>query len=278
MKKIWITIALLSFFLFVAVSFGHKGMHVYKVGVGQILFPAILDELSSARVTFVGEKHDNPGHHKTQLEVIKGLHEKGFSLIVGLEMFTARDQKKLEAWAEGSINEKDFALVFKQNWGFDWGLYRDIFLFARNEKIPLIGLNVPREITRKVARGGFQSLNDKDLEALPPGISCDLDQRYMDFIRRLYSFKGGKDKSFVNFCEAQVVWDQSMAWYLAKNLKKNPTKKAVVLAGAVHSWKYGISRQLQKYLNLESKVILPGLPGDYQNISTEDADYLVLHL
>ena len=187
-------------------------------------------------------------------------------------------KKKLDAWVKGNINEKDFAQVFKQNWGFNWLLYRDIFLYARNEKIPLIGLNVPREIARKVARGGFQSLSDNDLATLPPGISCDLDQRYMDFIRRLYSFKGGKDKNFVNFCEAQVVWDQSMAWYLAKNLEENTTRKAVVLAGSVHSWKHGISRQLQKYANFESRVVLPGPPGDYQNISTEDADYIVFHM
>ncbi|MCK7512360.1 MAG: ChaN family lipoprotein [Desulfobacterales bacterium] len=35
-----------------------------------------------------------------------------------------------------------------------------IFEYARAQRIPMIGLNVPREITRQVARGGFQSLTE----------------------------------------------------------------------------------------------------------------------
>lgn len=270
-------IVLSGCFLFAASSFGHEGLHVYKIGFGQISFQEMLDEISSVKVVFVGEKHGNTDHHIIQLNVIKGLHQKDIQLAIGLEMFMASDQEKLDGWVAGKIKEKAFVKIFKKNWGIDWKYYRDIFVYARDNSIPLTGLNVPREITKKVARQGFQSLNREELEALPPGITCDLDQRYKDFIRRLFKVKGGKEKAFNYFCEAQVVWDQSMAWHLADSLEKNPSRKTVVLAGAIHAWKYGISRQLQRYATVKDSVILPDLPGDYHTITIKDADYLALN-
>ena len=57
---------------------------------------------------------------------------------------------------------------------------------------------------------------------------------------------GTQEKEFVNFCEAQMVWDKSMAWHLMGYLKKNPDTTMVVLAGVGHAWKRGISEQLDE--------------------------------
>jgi len=265
----------LSLILGASCAGGHEEVMVFRFGVGQVSLPDMIDDISSAKVVFVGEKHNNPNHHRTQFDVIKGLEEKGIPLSVGLEMFPAQNQQQLDDWINGKTSEKDFVRVFQQNWGFDYKLYRDIFRYARERKIPLIGLNVPHGITRKVARDGFESLSDRELEALPPGISCDLDQRYRDFIQRLFDLKGGPGKTFISFCEAQVIWDQTMAWHLADYLKKNPGRTVVVITGSVHAWKYGISRQLKKYIKADDKIILPDLPADYNSISKADADYLV---
>jgi uncharacterized iron-regulated protein len=144
-------------------------------------------------------------------------------------MFPKKDQKILDDWVSGKVKEKDFNSAFDKSWGFGWDLYKDILLYARNKKIPLIGLNVPKEITRKVALRGFQSLSGEELSELPPGITCQHDQRYMDFIRRIFDQEIHNEGTFRNFCEAQVIWDQSMAWHLSQYLKENPEKQVVVL-------------------------------------------------
>jgi hypothetical protein len=69
--------------------------------------------------------------------------------------------------------------AFARNWSQDWHLYRDIFLYCRERSIPLVGLNVPRSITRKVARNGFESLNSEEIGKLPP-IVCRVDRDYED--------------------------------------------------------------------------------------------------
>ena len=268
---------LFSFFFLTTTCQSNINSQIIKLGIGETTFPAMIKEISSARVIFLGENHTDINHHKNHLDIIKTLHEKGLPIAVGLEMFQKKDQKILDDWVSGRMKEKDFIPIFYENWGYGWGLYKDIFLYARNKKIPLIGLNVPREITRKVAQRGFKSLSREELSELPPGITCDLDQRYMDFIKRIFEHKGNNDDTFRNFCEAQVIWDQSMAWYLSQYLKANPDRLVTVLSGTVHAWIYGIPRQLQKFITVKYRVILPDIPGDYSTITRDDADYMVIH-
>ena len=268
---------LFSFFFLTTTCQSNINSQIIKLGIGETTFPAMIKEISSARVIFFGENHTDINHHKNQLDIIRALYEKGLPVAVGLEMFPKKDQKRLDDWVSGRIKEKNFIPIFYENWGYGWGLYKDIFLYARNKKIPLIGLNVPREITRKVAQRGFKSLSMEELSELPPGITCELDQRYMDFIKRIFEHKGNNDDTFRNFCEAQVIWDQSMAWYLSQYLKANPDRLVTVLSGTVHAWKYGIPRQLQKFITVKYRVILPDIPGDYRTVTRDDTDYMVIH-
>jgi uncharacterized iron-regulated protein len=254
------------------------GRRIIRIKDGETTsFQEMVNDISAARIIFIGEQHDDPSHHKTQLDVIKALYEKGKPLAIAMEMFKRENQHELDAWIKGEIPEKKFIPLFLRNWGGGWGLYRDIFLFSREKKIPLIALNVPEEITRKVGRTGFQSLSDEELAKLPPGVTCELDQQYMDHLVRIFMFKGSIEKSFFFFCEAQVLWDQSMAWYLSDYMKNNPERTVVVLAGAIHAWKYGIPKQTRRYISDEERVIIPDLPVEEESISVNDADYLVKH-
>jgi uncharacterized iron-regulated protein len=242
-----------------------------------ISFRDMVEEVSSAEVIFIGEKHDDPAHHKTQLDVIKALYETGSHLAIGLEMFRNNHQKTLDAWIAGKVPERSFFPIFLENWGFGWELYRDIFFFAREHDIPLIGLNVPNEITRKVGKKGFRSLTDEELMQLPPGVTCELNEEYMDHLMEVFQYKKSSDREFLYFCEAQVLWDQAMAWYLSEYMKNNPGRTVIVLAGAIHAWKYGIPKQKQRYISVEHRVIVPELPVGRESISENDADYLMTY-
>ena len=159
-----------------------------------------------------------------------------------------------------------------------WPLYQDIFLYIREHEIPLIGLNISNDVVRKVAQQGFGSLSAAEKKALPPGISCRVDAKYMEFIRQAYAEHSGSDRPFLNFCEAQMVRDKSMAWRLIAYQKKNPKRTMVVLAGVGHAWKRGIAEQVNLESQLSIRSILPYLPGqvDQYSVTTGDADYVLL--
>lgn len=277
-------IKVISLFLFLSVIFmavtncsGDDRMMRTSDGKS-ITFKAMIEDIRNARVIFVGETHNSKKDHEFQLAIIKALRRSGVAQAIGLEMFRAESQNVLDQWVGGGLELKEFLKAYYDNWGVEWPFYRDIFLYSREHRIPMIGLNVPADITRKVSREGFSSLTREELKKLPPGISCNVDERYMDFIRRAYGAHRAREKSFVNFCEAQMVWDKAMAWHLAGFLKAHQERVVVVLAGVGHSWKRGIPGQLEELSKGNSRVILPEIPGsiDKSVALSQDADYILL--
>jgi uncharacterized iron-regulated protein len=235
----------------------------------------IIADLQLTQAVFVGEAHDNPGHHRAQLQLIRELHRTGTNISIGLEMFREEGQADLDRWVQGEISEQDFKEVFEEHWS-NWPLYRDIFIYAREEQIPLLGLNIPRALVKQVARSGFNSLTPEQRVDLPLA-SCNVSPEYRQFIRRTLSGHPLDGTAFEYFCEAQILWDAGMAVNLEKHLLANPEQVVVVLAGSGHAWKHGMPEQLLRRGDYRTRVLLPETPGriDLSNTGADEADYLL---
>jgi len=252
---------------------------VLRISDGRVItFTQMIKDMRNSNIIFVGEAHTDTEHHKAQLQVIKALEALPVTVAVGLEMFTSGSQNELNRWLAGKMKDEAFMRTYMDNWGYPWEYYRDIFLYAKKHRISMIGLNVSPEITQKVSQSGFASLTPGELRQLPPQISCDIDERYMDFIKKVYESHGMQSKSFIHFCEAQMIWDKVMAWNLARYLTQDPRTTVVVLAGTGHAWKRGIPEQLRRQHEFRYKVVLPEIPDriNTSTITTEDADYILL--
>jgi uncharacterized iron-regulated protein len=241
-----------------------------------VRFVRLIEETRGAHLIFVGENHDRMADHRFQLKVITALKNAGVPLAIGLEMFTAGNQGDLDRWVAGKLDRKRFIASYYRNWGMAWSLYRDIFLYARANGIPLIGINVPREIPRKVAREGFTALTPAERRELPTGITCNVGPAYMALIRRAYAAHMESEESFVRFCEAQMLWNKTMARHLGEYLRSHPGATVVVLAGSGHAMKPGIPEEVRKETGVGATVILPA-DDDYsrETVTVTDADYLV---
>ncbi len=273
MKKI--LFSLLSFGLSLGLCLT-AAAHSYDLNARQVTtFSEIIADLRLVQVVFIGEMHGVAAHHSAQLQVIKALHDGGTQVSIGLEMFRQDGQEALDRWVAGDMDEFEFGGIFLQNWS-NWHAYRDIFIFARDKKIPLRGLNIPREIVRQVAREGFDSLSDGQQNLLPL-TSCNVSPEYRDFIRRSLQGHADNGSAFEHFCEAQILWDASMAEKVAEYLQQHPQRLVVVLAGNGHSWKHGIDEQLSRIGTYRTRVLLPEVPGriDLLHIDSDDADYLL---
>ena len=234
-------------------------------------------ELKTKRIVLVGEHHNNIRHHINQLEVIRALHEAGAKVAVGMEMFRSDSQKYLGQWVAGKIPEKEFEKIYYANWNYNWSLYRPILQYARENRIPVLGLNVSRKITRQVARQGFQSLN-KEQRGKLKDVACRVDKVYRDFIKRAHGAHAHGNLNFEYFCESQLVWDNIMAINSLDYIRNNPDSTVVLIAGNGHVWKGGIPTQLNKRSFTAYAVILPEIPGvvEKNTISLRDTDYIFL--
>ena len=278
-----LAIILLSAVVMVCAADAHKNQYdqrLYDLALGQEThLSEAVQKLKRNRIILVGEHHSITRHHEAQLSVIRALHESGIKVAVGLEMFRSDSQEALDRWINGDINEEKFQQVYYENWNYPWSAYRMIFEFTREEKIPLIGLNVSRKITRQVSRQGFKSLTAAQRGELS-NISCRVDKEYMEYIKNAFGGHTHGQLNFNYFCEAQLVWDNVMAINSLNYLEKNPDSVVVILTGTGHARKGAIPRQIRSRSDVPHAVILPAVTGmvDLNTISSKDADYIILDL
>ena len=261
-------------------GFSHEPLKLYDISERSIKsLGSIVPLLAESKFVLVGEHHNEPAHHEAQLKIIRSLVESGAPVAVGLEMFRADSQEALGRWVAGELPERSFREIYEGNWGFPWALYRDIFLYAKEKQVPLVGLNVPRALTRQVARYGFLSLTPEQ-KGLLPFIECKVDPEYMEFIKRAHGAHAHGNMNFEHFCEAQLVWDKAMAIYAIQYSNARPGYTMVILAGTAHVWKKGIPVQLEERSFMPYTVILPEVPGSIERskAAVDDADYLILGL
>lgn len=262
----------------IALAHPHAAVRLYDLEQ-QAMVPdtQALQRLKEARIVLVGEHHNNAAHHAAQLKIIRSLHEAGRKVAVGLEMFRKDSQKDLDRWIAGQTSESQFKPIYLNNWNFSWELYGPIFHYALENRIPMVGLNVPRKLTAQVAYHGFDSLNSEQKGSLE-GITCNVTPEYRNFIGKAYGAHGHGKMNFDRFCEAQLVWDTAMAVYAVEYLKAHPDTAMVILAGSGHARKLGIPTQLDKRVTWPYVVVLPETKGifDTGSVTAKDADYILM--
>lgn len=248
---------------------------IFSTSTGKpVTLAKLVERIGDARVVVFGERHNDPDDHTGQRTLLQAMHDGGYKVALGLEMFRAESQPLLDYWIEGKLSEVEFAQVFSQNWNEKYyPVYHPLFYYARQEGIRLVGLNVSAEIPAKVGRDGFSSLNGVEREKLGP-ITCDVDPKYRELLSRAMGEKKARPEKFNNFCEAQVLWDVSMAGNALKFLNEYPEHKLLVLAGSYHAWKYGIPEQLARQSKIATLVILPSDDPEFNNykLIADEAD------
>lgn len=239
----------------------------------------LASELRSMRVVFIGETHDRYDHHLNQLEIIRRLHALDPNITIGVEYFQRSFQAQVDDYIEGRTPEKDFlrASNYYQGWGYDYRLYAPIFRYAREQRIPVRALNVPRALASAVARAGIAGVPEKLRADLPRDIE-PADEAYKDRLRPVFeAHPAAKPDAFEHFVEAQLVWDEGMAENAAAYLNANPDRRMVILAGSGHVvFGAGIPKRLERRTHAKFAIVLnssePMEPhmGDYLLLSKEE--------
>jgi uncharacterized iron-regulated protein len=236
---------------------------------------SVVLKVLNKRVVYVGETHDNYGDHITQLEIIRQLHEENSNIAIGMEQFQQPFQSVLDGFINGELDEKDLIRKseWMDRWSFDYRLYRPILTYARDNSIPVIALNIPKEIIDKVSKDGIEGLSSEDKKRVPSDIDYS-DTNYSERLKRIFENHPHKNENgFERFLQVQLLWDEGMAAKAAEYLQSNPNRKLVVLAGIGHLMHgSGIPQRVSRRVKGESAIILPA--GEFpleQNV----ADFLV---
>lgn len=236
-------------------------------------------DTAASDVLFIGEAHDSAQQHRQQMEIIRSMHTRKLPLAIGVEMFTTDRQKDLDDWVQGKVEEEKFRKIYSSQWSYDWNLYRELFIFARDNRIQMIALNVPKPIMSKVARQGSPALTVEEKKQLPPGGPWTLNSTQMEYMKKIRSLFGERRSPIplTSLAEAQALRNAAFAWNIARFREKAPKTKIVIIAGTWHAIRSGAPEDLAKHGKVASTVVLPQLPEiDVEKLTTKEADYVML--
>lgn len=229
----------------------------------------LLDQLAAAQVVYLGETHDSSADHQAQLTIVQELHRRQPQLAIAMEMFQRPFQAPINRYLAGEITEAQLQkeTEYKQRWGFDWEFYAPILRFAKQHKLPVVALNTPTEVTKKVSRNGLEQLTDADQTFIPPLAEIDVsNQAYRQKLKNIFAqFHAGHGsaESLDRFFTAQVLWDETMADKIAQTVREQPDQLVVVLAGKGHIEQgYGIPDRVARRLKAA-----PSLRKPFQHYS-----------
>jgi len=255
---------------------------VVETATGNVItMDELIGKLSNVSVVYVGEMHTSMEDHKVQLQVLQKLSQGGRCVELAMEMFPASAQPVLDSYINGQMSEEDFLkeVEWEQVWGFPYSLYRDLIDWQKRKHMPVLGLNAPHQVVRKIAHGGLGSLTPEERSQVAREFHLDepLNRHRVSKEFSVHAKNGIKD--FESFFEAQLAWEETMAQTLAEHLRKMDAKcKIVVPLGKGHTKdRLGVPYLTRLRIPHEFKTVAP-VPIDYPFATLDPnlADYVVI--
>ncbi|WP_126443691.1 ChaN family lipoprotein [Sulfuricystis multivorans] len=225
-----------------------------------IAAPVLLERLAQQQVVLLGEAHDSAEDHRWQLYTLAQLYGRQPNLAIGFEMFPRRLQPVLDEWVAGRLAEDEFLrkVEWEKVWGFDPRDYSPLFHFARMNRIPMLAVNVERNLIDAVGKQGWDNVPEAQKEGI--GKPAPATASYRQALRRVFDHHPAKargEQAFPRFVEGQTVWDRAMAQGMAEYLVKHPDALVVGIIGAGHVKNgHGVVHQLKALGVTKSSILL----------------------
>lgn len=227
----------------------------------------LLNNIAGRSTILLGEHHSNEHHHRWHLETIRSLHQIRKNIVLGFETFPRRLQPVLDQWTKGELSKSQFKrkLDWDSFWSFDIDLYMPLFEYARDNRIPMVALNVDRSLMNNVRKHGWKAIPENQKEGLSDPAQPSKD--YLRILAASYLQHNPVDpenenerkldgEKFYLFVQGQLLWDRAMAEGVASVASQSD---APLIIGIMGSWhiinRLGVPHQLSS-LGIDDAVVL----------------------
>lgn len=185
-----------------------------------------LDELAQQEVVYLGEEHHHRFHIEAARKVLEALIARGRTPVIAMEMFGWDGQAGIDRyltdreWTRAEFLDQS---RWKENWGGLFEDYEPLIVFARDNHLPLLALNPPRQLVRLVARRGLteakvdSSMAQWGMKDEPIVDDPAYRERILTQLRQCHG--GGTDSDYVTMYEASLFRDEGMAKTVAAALR-----------------------------------------------------------
>jgi uncharacterized iron-regulated protein len=218
---------------------------------------ALTDALGRARFVLLGEKHDNPDHHRIQAWVVGRMIAHGRRPTVVFEMFSSDQQSRLARYlARPGADAAGIgdAVGWKKTGWPNWRHYAPIAQAALDGGAPIAAGNLPRSLVRKIARKGLDALDGGRVAALGLNVAppASLESRMRQSIRASHCNQL-PERMVGPMVQAQRARDAAMAKTTAGDASGATFDGAVLIAGGEHvRTDYGVPWHLRRSKDADS--------------------------
>ncbi|MBB4266170.1 ChaN family lipoprotein [Roseospira visakhapatnamensis] len=195
--------------------------------------------LAGADLVLLGEKHDNPDHHRARAWILERLVEAGRRPAVVMEMLDSTQAEALAAYQarpDADAAGLGEAVGWARTGWPDWTLYQPIAAVALDAGLPILPGNLPTAEVRRIARDGAEAVLGAAGLA-PRGLDTPLPDALRESLGReiLDSHCGMLPEPAVpGMIAAQRARDGEMARALLAAAARPDTDGALLIAGNGH--------------------------------------------
>lgn len=191
-----------------------------------------LRRMAAADHLVLGERHDNPMHHRLQAEIVGALAARGRHPAVVFEMLDSEQIAPLAAHLAARPTDADGlgdAVGWPTSGWPDWALYKPIAVAALAAGLPIVAGNLGRATTRAVSREGYAGLGDNAAlrRAVERPLPADVEPALLADLETAHCGHVPRDR-LAPMLRVQRARDASMALAMAAH------PQSVLIAGTEH--------------------------------------------
>jgi uncharacterized iron-regulated protein len=242
--------------------------------------------IDAADVVYVGESHDDRGHHELEYLVLEQMSKGSGPVLLGMEMFQRPYQEHLDAYVAGDIDENEMLrrTEYFGRWRYDSSFYSPLWRLCREKGIRIVALNAPAEVQKKIGREGLDALTPDERAQIAAEHVLD-DEAYNERTRAIFNRVHPLPEPNLSYLvQAQTNWDETMAESGALALEEaGPGARMLVVAGSLHiRGRFCIPGRLARRLPGLEHVLLVGVTegrgvgADDGEWTEKDADYVAV--
>jgi uncharacterized iron-regulated protein len=127
----------------------------------------LLASLTDAELLLLGEKHDNPDHHRLRLTILERLMAEGHPVLLAMEMLTESQQAAIDSLAEMNTlpPSEDWQALLSWDDGWTWAFYEPALRAGLAANATIVAGNIGRETMMQVYRAEPAEQNQAALNA-----------------------------------------------------------------------------------------------------------------
>ena len=207
-------------------------------------FEAFVKAVAPAQVVAVGEEHYHADIQAFELRLLQALVQHRPQHVALAMEFLERDmQSAVDAYLSGNSDAATFQMQIKATPHFIQ-FYFPLIEYARQAGVPLLALNVPRSLARRVTQEGLQAV----AASLPPLERAYLAATFLPmtsqyrtyFLQAVATAHPLSEEQRDRFVEAAHLKDDTMAESLAAFLARAADMTVLAIAGRFH-FDYGLA-------------------------------------